>query len=85
VIRYVRVRIRADAASTAAGRRVVYLRVTSDTEQFLSGIEVDRTGEAVHGATFDQRRHVIQKACIATLVEMDVDRTYDTLVAKRRR
>ena len=57
-----------------------YLRVTKDSDKFLSGYEVNKDGDEIASKGHDRRLRVIDKHAVTKVVPMRMDRTYATLV-----
>jgi hypothetical protein len=74
---YMRVRF---FEATQGREKTVILAGVRETATFITGIEVDKEGDEVHGAGFDERRRVIAKSTIRGRVPMRMDNKYATLV-----
>jgi len=61
------------------GTRFVLRIAGGESERFLRGVEVRMDGDEVAGTTFDQRRRVIDKACIRTRTPLRMNPTYAEL------
>lgn len=44
--------------------KTVWLRVTDESDRFLSGVELRRDGDELSGRGFDERRRIIEKNAI---------------------
>jgi hypothetical protein len=60
------------------GRKPFFIRVTSESDAFFSGFEVDREGEEVQPKDADNRLHLIDKRA-ATFTEYRLSYHYGTL------
>jgi hypothetical protein len=60
--------------------RTVILRVTRESERFLCGVEVDKSGDEIAGPGFDERTRLIEHACIVKRVPCEWDLKYGELV-----
>jgi hypothetical protein len=56
-----------------------FLRITGETDRFLTGIEVAKDGEPVAGKGFDERLRVIEKAMLAKTVPYRMNNMYAIL------
>jgi hypothetical protein len=60
--------------------KTVLLSKVRTTSIFLTGIEVDREGDEVSGAGFDERRRMIHKKTLLKRTPMKMDNKYAELV-----
>lgn len=65
---------------TAEGKtRRVKLRITRESDLFLSGYEVDADAEEITGKDFERRLHLLDKTLITKRVPLRVNLKYGTL------
>lgn len=64
------------------GQRFI-VRVTRETAEFISGIEVNTDGDEVVPPGHHNRLRIIERARIRTITEMRMNNTYATLEAVR--
>jgi hypothetical protein len=74
---------RVSFTSETGTRRTVILRVTGDSALFISGIEVDKEGDAVRHGAVDETRHLIDKTLILRRTPMTMNMTYAQLEVTR--
>ena len=60
--------------------RSIFLHKPTVSDIFVTGIEVNREGDAIAGKGFDERRHIIDKSLVLKRVPMVMDRIYGELV-----
>lgn len=64
--------------------KTVWLRVTSESDLFLSGVELRADGEEVFGRGFDERQRIIDKSTIRARRPGCMDLFYGQLVVCER-
>lgn len=76
MVRFVRVRFR---GSVRAERRGVFLRVIRDSDNALSGFEVDVEGDEVAPPGFERRLRIINKGAVISVREYRMSKVHGTL------
>ncbi len=62
--------------------RPIFISITRETPTLLFGIEVDKDGDELSGATWDRRMRIVSKDVIAKRVPYVLDKMYAMLVKK---
>jgi hypothetical protein len=60
------------------GQRFI-IRVDSESERFIRGIEVDKDGEEIQPKGFHNRLRIVEKTSISKMIEMRMNTIYATL------
>ena len=78
---YVRVRVKKEDehGPIAGGGKTHDLKVTAVSNQFLTGIAVNKSGDEITGKKFDEQKHVIQHSVIEKHQHLELDKTYAVL------
>ena len=79
--RYERITLKRGAASNYTGATRFYLEVTGESDAFLRGYEVDKGGERIWSAKFDERLRLIDKTIIQSRTPQVMNNFYAMLEA----